>query len=75
MGGSNMPLVIAPLNKEFRIIKILLEQKVKKHLESLGIIVNENITILSQTGGSVIVVIKEGRLALNKDIASKILVA
>ena len=27
-----MPLVIAPLNKEFRIIKILLEQKVKKHL-------------------------------------------
>ena len=29
-----MPLVIAPLNKEFRIIKILLEQKVKKHLES-----------------------------------------
>ena len=25
-----MPLVIAPLNKEFRIIKILLEQKVKK---------------------------------------------
>ena len=70
-----MPLVIAPLNKEFRIIKILLEQKVKKHLESLGIIVNENITILSQMGGSVIVVIKEGRLALNKDIASKILVA
>ena len=70
-----MPLVIAPLNKEFRIIKILLEQKVKKHLESLGIIVNENITILSQTGGSVIVVIKEGRLALNKDIAFKILVA
>lgn len=70
-----MPLVIAPLNKEFRIIKILLEQKVKKHLESLGIIVNENITILSQTGGSVIVVIKEGRLALNKDIACKILVA
>ena len=70
-----MPLVIAPLNKEFRIIKILLEQKVKKHLESLGIIVNENITILSQTGGSVIVVIKEGRLALNKGIASKILVA
>ena len=70
-----MPLVIAPLNKEFRIIKILLEQKVKKHLKSLGIIVNENITILSQTGGSVIVVIKEGRLALNKDIASKILVA
>ena len=56
-------------------VGVSVEQKVKKHLESLGIIVNENITILSQTGGSVIVVIKEGRLALNKDIASKILVA
>ena len=56
-------------------VGVSVEQKVKKHLESLGIIVNENITILSQTGGSVIVVIKEGRLALNKDISSKILVA
>ena len=56
-------------------VGVSVEQKVKKHLESLGIIVNENITILSQTGGSVIIVIKEGRLALNKDIASKILVA
>ena len=56
-------------------VGVSVEQKVKKHLESLGIIVNENITILSQTGGSVIVVIKEGRLALNKDIACKILVA
>ena len=56
-------------------VGVSVEQKVKKHLESLGIIVNENITILSQTGGSVIVVIKEGRLALNKAIASKILVA
>ncbi|MGN1294776.1 MAG: ferrous iron transport protein A [Bacilli bacterium] len=70
-----MPLVIAPLNCELKIIKILLEQKVKKHLESLGIIINESITILSQTGGSVICVIKEGRLALDKDIACKILVA
>ena len=56
-------------------VGVSVEQKVKKHLESLGIIVNENITILSQTGGSVIVVIKEGRLVLNKDIAFKILVA
>ena len=62
-------------NQRALAVGVSVEQKVKKHLESLGIIVNENITILSQTGGSVIVVIKEGRLALNKDIASKILVA
>lgn len=70
-----MPLIIAPLNHELKIIKILLDQKVKKHLESLGLLVNNKITVLSSNGGNIICLIKEGRLALNKDIASKILVA
>lgn len=70
-----MPLIIAPINNELRIIKILADLKLKKHLESLGIAVNERITILTQTHGSVICVIKEGRLALDKDVAMKILVA
>ena len=45
-----MPLVIAPPNKELKIIKILADEKTKKHLESLGITVNSTITVLSQTG-------------------------
>lgn len=70
-----MPLIIAPINNQFKIVKILLDHKTKKHLESLGIVVNETITVLSKTNGNVICVIKEGRLALDKDIATKILVA
>ena len=70
-----MPLVIAPVNCELRIIKVLADEKVKKHLESLGIVINEKITLLSKTSGSVICVIKDGRLALDRNIASKILVA
>ena len=70
-----MPLVIAPLNCELRIIKVIANDKIKKHLESLGICVNEKITILSQSSGSVICIIKDGRLALDKNIATKILVA
>lgn len=70
-----MPLIIAPLNKELKIIKILTDEKTKKHLESLGITINSIITILQQTGGNVICKIKEGRLALDCDIATKILVA
>ena len=31
-----MPLVIAPPNKELKIVKILADEKTKKHLESLG---------------------------------------
>ena len=70
-----MPLVIAPLNCELRIIKVIANDKVKKHLESLGIVVNEKITLLSKANGSVICIIKNGRLALDQNIATKILVA
>ena len=48
--------------------------KVKKHLESLGITINSIITILSSDGGNVIILVKEGRLALDKVIANTIFV-
>lgn len=70
-----MPLVIAPLNKELLITKVLVDDKTKKHLESLGIGVNSKITILSQSGGNTIVYVKNGRLALDNNIATKIFVA
>lgn len=70
-----MPLVIAPLNQELKVIKILADEKVKKHLESLGITINSCITVLSQSNGSVICKVKEGRLALDRNIAVKIVVA
>ena len=70
-----MPIVLAPLNTDLRIVRILATDKLKKHLESLGITIDATIRILSQSGGNVICVVKEGRLALDHDIASKILKA
>lgn len=70
-----MPIVLAPLNTDLRIVRILATDKLKKHLESLGITIDATIRILSQSGGNVICAVKEGRLALDHDIASKILVA
>lgn len=70
-----MPIVIAPLDTELRIIKILADEKTKKHLQSLGIIVNGTITVISSNGGNVICSVKGVRLGLNRDVASKILVA
>lgn len=69
-----MPLVIAPINQELQIIKIGTDEKTKKHLGSLGIILHATIRILSNNGGSVICMIKEGRLALDHNIATKIFV-
>ena len=70
-----MPIVVAPENTDLKITKILTDEKTKRHLENLGILVNAMITILSKQDGNVIVKVKEGRLALNKEIALKILVA
>ena len=70
-----MPIVIAPLNRKLKIVRIAADEKVKKHLENLGILVNEEITLLSTSGGSVVCVVKEGRIALDRDISTKIFVA
>ncbi|MBO8427860.1 MAG: ferrous iron transport protein A [Firmicutes bacterium] len=69
-----MPLVIAPLNTKLKVIKILLDDKTKKHLESLGITIDSELTLLDNTNGNVILMVKDGRLALDKNIATKILV-
>ena len=70
-----MPIGLAPTNVEMRVVRILADEKTKKHLESLGILVNSLITIVSSVNGGVVIAIKDGRLALDRSIASKILVA
>ena len=70
-----MPIFIAPLNVELTITRILVDEMTKKHLENLGITVNSKIQVLSSENGSVIVLVKEGRLAIDKNIAMKIFVA
>ena len=70
-----MPIALAPVNIDMKVVRILLDEKTKKHLESLGILVNSSIKVVSSVNGGVVVAVKEGRLALDRTIASKILVA
>ena len=70
-----MPIGLAPLNTEMRVVRVLVDDKTKKHLESLGILVNSSIKVISSVNGGVVIAVKEGRLALDRSIASKILVA
>ena len=70
-----MPIAIAPLEQNLTIVKVLADEKTKKHLASLGVVVQGSIRILSSAQGNVIVLVKGVRLALNRDVATKILVA
>lgn len=69
-----MPLPIAPTGVELMVKKVLADEKNKRHFENLGIIAGASLTVLSQVGGSVIIKLHEGRLALDRNLAMKILV-
>lgn len=70
-----MPIYIAPAGAELVVRRVGAEEKIKKHLRELGISEGSKITLISSNGGNVIVIVKEGRLCLDKTLASKILVA
>lgn len=70
-----MPLVLAPANQEFKIVKINADEKTRRHLESLGITVNSEITVLSSSGGTVVCKIKDGRIALDANVSTRIFVS
>lgn len=69
-----MPIILAPLNQELTIKKVMLDDKTKKHLESMGITINSKLKVLSSTNGNIIIAIKDFRLALDAGIAKKIFV-
>jgi ferrous iron transport protein A len=70
-----MPIAFAPSDKELEIKRVSADDKIKKRLQELGITVGGKITLVSSSGGSVIVVVKEGRLCLDRTLASRIMVA
>ncbi len=70
-----MPIVLAPTNQNLKVVRIAADDKVKKHLESLGITVNGELTVLSSSGGTVVIKIKDGRIALDSELSTKIFVA
>lgn len=70
-----MPIRLAPLNTQLRIVRITADEKIKKHLESLGITINGEVTVLSASGGTVVIKIKDGRIALDTELSTKIFVA
>lgn len=69
-----MPLAIAPINVPLKIITVKGDNKTKRHLETLGLTKDTELTLLSIEGGSVILHIHESRLALDHKTAMSIVV-
>ena len=69
-----MPLPIAPVGEGFTVKKIVADERNKRHPENLGITIGTGLTVLSQVGGNVIIRVRDGRLAIDRSLAMKILV-
>ena len=70
-----MPIVLAPINQNLKVVRIAADEKVKKQLESLGVTVNGELTVLSSSGGTVVIKIKYRKIALNSNLYTKIFIA
>lgn len=69
-----LPLVFANAGEEQIIKKIGGSDEVKRHLENLGFTVGGSVTIVNSLAGNVIVKVKESRIAINEDMARRIMV-
>ncbi|MBR1391773.1 MAG: ferrous iron transport protein A [Lachnospiraceae bacterium] len=69
-----MPLNLATIGEENIIKKVGGNPEVKKHLEDLGFVAGGSVEVLSSLGGNVIVRVKESRVAINDDLARRIMI-
>lgn len=69
-----MPLILAAKGNEMNIKRITGNDETKRFLNSLGFVVGETIKIISELGGNLIINIKDSRVALDRRMASRIIV-
>ncbi|MDE7210917.1 MAG: ferrous iron transport protein A [Lachnospiraceae bacterium] len=69
-----MPLTMAETGVANTIRKIGGKEETRKFLEKLGFVAGGTVTVVSAIGGNMIVNVKDSRIAIGKDMASKILV-
>ena len=70
-----MPLTMAKVGDTLTIRKITGRDEVRQHLVELGFVVGEAVTVVNVLGGNLILQVKESRIALDKTLAMRILVA
>ena len=70
-----MPLTMAKAGETVTIQKSTGKDEVRLHLAELGFVVGETITVVNEISGNLILQVKEARIALDKTMAMRIMVA
>ena len=69
-----MPLSMVKEGEPNIIKKVGGKEETRKFLENLWFVTGGTVTVISQTGGNMIVNVKDSRVAIGKDMANKIMV-
>ena len=69
-----MPLTMMRTGEAGTIRRVGGKEEVRRFLENLGFVEGSDVKIVSETGGNVIVNIRESRVAISKEMANKIMV-
>jgi ferrous iron transport protein A len=72
--NGRIPLSYATPGEESVIKRIGGSPEVKKHLENLGFVVGGTATVITSLNGNVIVKVKESRVAINDEMARRIMI-
>lgn len=69
-----MPLSMARMGEPVRIMKINGKDETKRFLNNLGFVIGDNVTVVSQLGGNMIINVKDTRVAIDKSMANRIMI-
>lgn len=69
-----MPLTMAKAGEENSIKKVGGKAEVRQFLENLGFVAGSSVTVITEIGGNLIVSVKDSRIAINREMASKIMI-
>ncbi len=69
-----MPLTVAGINVPCKIVRVGGREETHRFLENLGFVPGAETMVVSTSGGNVIVSLKDSRIAIDKQMANKIMV-
>ncbi|OLR56431.1 FeoA family protein [Hornefia porci] len=69
-----MPITLANKGDTVVIRKITGDDKIRQHLAELGFVVESRVTVVNEIKGNLIVQVKDGRIALDRSMANRIMI-
>ena len=69
-----IPLAMARNGESGTVVKITGRDDVRQHLAELGFVMGADLTVLNEIAGSMILAVKDSRVALDRTMAGRVMV-